>query len=480
MASLMNGLSSLGAGVSAFAGQAGLEEQKADLMNRSQVLADQLATTRESAGRQEAGQIAATAEQNRQTFESGQNALNRSASAANVAATEAGATSRTAMTINAEPPEIRAAKDFAQMTQAERNAFTEIALTKAGVPAWMAGGDNFVSPTGTPPRAAGPRASSASTDTGGSAEPASATSDGSVPVPPAAGAAVPSAPDPGAPNRNEKALEGVPSGSASLIKGMVDGRISPPSSMALSKPMWQGLVSKAAEYDPTFDQTTWAGRVATRKSFTAGQDATAVTALNTALSHASNLDANFTKLNNFGGILTPLNGITNATESFFGDQRQTVTAQNIQALASEARKVFAASGGGNLTELENWEKSFPMNGSPSQQHGALTQFVDLLDGRLQSLADKYNRGMGRTDDPMTLLQPAARASYQALTGRAPQNAVGYSSGNPPSQAPASDASASAKPMAVPSDPGARVKDQTYTNPNGVSGVWNGSGWDTAR
>ncbi len=196
----------------------------------------------------------------------------------------------------------------------------------------------------------------------------------------------------------------------------------------MSKPYWQGLISKAAEYDPTFDQTTWAGRVATRKSFTAGQDATAVTALNTALGHASKLADQFGELNNSGGLATPLNSIVNPVERFFGDQRQTNTQQTIDALASEARKVFAASGGGNLTELQEWQKNFPLNGSQSQQRGALTNFVELLDSRLQSLAEKYNRGMGRTDDPMTLLQPNARAAFEKLTGKQPDNSVGLQMG----------------------------------------------------
>lgn len=75
--SLMNGLSSLGAGTAAFAGTAGLEQQRADLYQKQTILADQLATTRESAGRQEAGAIAAAAQEKQQGFLAGQGDLNR-------------------------------------------------------------------------------------------------------------------------------------------------------------------------------------------------------------------------------------------------------------------------------------------------------------------------------------------------------------------------------------------------------------------
>ena len=77
---LMNGLSALGTSTAAFAGTAGLEQQKNDLAQQSMRLADQLATTRESAGRQEAGQIAMTAAQQQQGFAAGESALQRGSS----------------------------------------------------------------------------------------------------------------------------------------------------------------------------------------------------------------------------------------------------------------------------------------------------------------------------------------------------------------------------------------------------------------
>ncbi|MGD0109685.1 MAG: hypothetical protein ABSC06_37520, partial [Rhodopila sp.] len=91
MVSLMNGLSSLGAGISQFAGAAGLEQQKSDLAKQQTILADQLATTRESAGRQEAGQIAATAATAEHGFLAGQGDLQRQSAQA-IAQTGASAT----------------------------------------------------------------------------------------------------------------------------------------------------------------------------------------------------------------------------------------------------------------------------------------------------------------------------------------------------------------------------------------------------
>ena len=116
--SFMNGLSALGAGVAQFAGQAGLEAQKAQLAQQQTILADQLATTRESAGRVQAGQIAATAATQAQaataantaTEQAGASARNQATiagTAANTAAEQAGATARNLATINAPPDVIK-------------------------------------------------------------------------------------------------------------------------------------------------------------------------------------------------------------------------------------------------------------------------------------------------------------------------------------------------------------------------------------
>jgi hypothetical protein len=297
-------------------------------------------------------------------------------------------------------------------------------MTKAGLPPWMMGDD----------ASGGPQPSS---DAGTAAPAVTGAADTS----PTDSTATPSRP-----GLNDKALAKLPATAQSLVKGMVDGRISPPSSFAASKPYWQNLIQMATTYDPTFDETSWTGRVATKKDFASGQSAKAVTALNTALSHAGTLVEDFDKLNN--GSLPPVNWALNKVESTFGDARQGKAEQTVNALASEARKVFAASGGGNLTELQEWQHSFPLNGSPAQQKAALTGFVELLDGRLQALSDQYNRGMGRTDDPVNMLQPKARSVYEQLTGHEPKNAVGYQDGKPP--AATASAPTPAPSAAIPS------------------------------
>jgi hypothetical protein len=120
----LNGLSALGSSTAAFAGAAGLEQQKSDLAKQSMVLADQLATTRESAGRQEAGQIAATAQASQQAFQAGQTQV-----------TEAGATARSAATnttsLGIAYAQLAAAKPEQQAIIAQQAQQTAVAAVQA-------------------------------------------------------------------------------------------------------------------------------------------------------------------------------------------------------------------------------------------------------------------------------------------------------------------------------------------------------------
>lgn len=231
---------------------------------------------------------------------------------------------------------------------------------------------------------------------------------------------------------------------AAQVKGLAEGRIPFPTGNAMSR--LQPLIQVVGQYDPSFDAVNYQARSKTRSDFTSGTSSKAITALNTALGHAAGLQDNFDKLGNTP--LPVLNSIINYGKTQLGNAAPTIAAQNVDALASEGRKVFAASGGGNLTELENWQKNFPMNGSPEQQKGALKEFVSLLDSRMSALGDQYNKGMGTTEEPLNLLSAKGRAAYTKLTGAQPE------SGSVPGQraAPTAAAVVPQNPQDLPRKP----------------------------
>lgn len=213
-------------------------------------------------------------------------------------------------------------------------------------------------------------------------------------------------------------LKSLPPYQARMVGALLKGDM-PVTSYALTKPPMRALVNDALQVDPNFNPADYDIRKGTRQWITKGPGAQTVTALNTALGHAAGLQDTFDKLGNTS--LPAVNAAVNFGKTQLGNSAPIVAQENVGALASEARKVFAASGGGNLTELENWEKNFPINGSPEQQKGALQEFVNLLDSRLSAVGDQYSRGMGKTEDPLNLLSPVGRAAYTKLTGRQPES-----------------------------------------------------------
>jgi hypothetical protein len=122
--SLMNGLSTMGAAVADYAGKAGLEAQRADLAQQQLTLADQLATVRESTGRKESGEIAATAAAKAQDFTGSENEKNRQATTSNLQISEAGANSRNAASVGAQ---------YAQIAAGEPGRAQEILASRAKV-----------------------------------------------------------------------------------------------------------------------------------------------------------------------------------------------------------------------------------------------------------------------------------------------------------------------------------------------------------
>lgn len=234
------------------------------------------------------------------------------------------------------------------------------------------------------------------------------------------------------PELNVGALRGRSPLLVSRVLAIVDGRSTFPTSKS---PDANATIALANLVDPTLDEASVKGRMATRQAFSSGAEAKNITALNTALGHASRLSDAFKALNNNSPV-NFLNSIDNAVIGQFGDPRPNNAQIDINALASEARKVFAGNGGGNLTELKEWQDGFPMNGSQSQQQSALNEFVHLLQSRMDSLADQYNRGMGVTRDPTTFLEPKALDAYRKLTGLEPSTVPARQLGNSTGFSPA--------------------------------------------
>jgi hypothetical protein len=214
----------------------------------------------------------------------------------------------------------------------------------------------------------------------------------------------------------DEALRELPGPVASRVKAILDGRESFPST-ARNNPRSAQLLDLAAQVDPSFDAVNFNKRNQTATAFAKGKQGDAVRAANQAIAHAGSLYDSIEKLDNFSGMATPLNYITNSVAGVFGDERQGVFEQKAVAVASELRKVFAGSGGGSLAELKEWQGSFPVNGSQTAQKAYLMSGMELLHGAVDNLQTQYENGMGKTVGMHSLITAKSQAILNKIQGR---------------------------------------------------------------
>lgn len=197
------------------------------------------------------------------------------------------------------------------------------------------------------------------------------------------------------------------------IRAIAEGRVAAPRP---GTKFGEAVLTKVAQYDPTFDAANSQSRLKTRVDFTSGKSSVAVNALNTAMGHLLHLDTQAKDLGNFSFLPGILNPIYNKGRQAGGDTKLPAFQQTKQAASSEMRKVFAGSAGGNLTELKEWQESLDSSQSYEQLHAAIQNGVELMGSRLTALQDQYQTGMGRSDQPMQLIKPGVRAATRKRFG----------------------------------------------------------------
>lgn len=219
-------------------------------------------------------------------------------------------------------------------------------------------------------------------------------------------------------------LKTLPSNIGAQVKALAEGRMAFPSGFALKSPYWQQMLTAVSQYDPNFDAVNYNARSKTRNDFTSGKNAQNLKALNTAIGHLGTLNDQIAGTASHG--LTPLNYVQNLGNELTGDAGPTQFKQTASALASELTQVFRGSGGAEA-DVKRYLSELDVNASKAQKQAAVKNIVDLLSSRTSAIGDQYNQGMGTTADPLTLLNPKARAVLENIastTGGAKSPNVG--------------------------------------------------------
>lgn len=210
-------------------------------------------------------------------------------------------------------------------------------------------------------------------------------------------------------------LSNVPPGILSQAQAIANGDAPLPSTRSgkLSP-----IAALAFQINPALKATDYQAKQATTKDFaTGGKSGQVVQAINQALHHASTLSDAIDALNNSNAAPGIVNPIVNTFEQkVMGDVRQGNFSTAANALSEELKKIYAG-GGGSLTELQNWQKSFDPNAGQEQQRSYLAQGMSLLQGAIQSRQEAYQRGMGPSADFGKLFTPQALEALQKLQSK---------------------------------------------------------------
>lgn len=227
-----------------------------------------------------------------------------------------------------------------------------------------------------------------------------------------------------------------------IIKGIANYELPAGSSRGgLGSPEVQQLLGLAKQYDPTFDAKNYQA-VQKARTEVANPDSRfnlTKTALNTAIDHAAGLAQSADALHN---TQSPgWNALGNwVDENIMGDPRQGVFRQNAQLLAGETVKAATGStnGGGEGDRIQQ-NANYPLNGSPAQQNQGIGKTVDLLKSKLDEMTATLKQAGNPKANPLDLLSPSARQSWQTLTAR--YGAGGSAQDRPGNSAPAAPSGA---------------------------------------
>lgn len=217
-------------------------------------------------------------------------------------------------------------------------------------------------------------------------------------------------------------LATLPGPIATQVKALAEGKMQFPAGFALKSPYWQDMISKVAQYDPSFDAVNYNARAKTRNGFVAGKEGQMLNALNTVMGHLDELEKAGTALNNtdYPFINKAVNTIGSAVNPDLKGRLNTFNLTR-QAVASEMERAYRGTGG-DLESLKAWKSTLDTADSPEAIRAAIKGGVKLLSSKIEALGDQYNKGMGTTKRGLELLNPSAQKTFKRFLGESDSTA----------------------------------------------------------
>lgn len=193
-------------------------------------------------------------------------------------------------------------------------------------------------------------------------------------------------------NLQNAGATGTPGKPSAIAQGIADGSMKWNDVVSARTPMAvkQAILSEVKSIKPDFNSGDFALEQGVKKEFTSGDAAKNLTAFNTAIEHANQLQTAANALNN--GDLPTLNKIGNALGYQFGSDKTTNFNVIKNALTGEISKVFKG-GGATDAEIEAVQGPFSQANSPAQLRGAIANAVSLMNSKRDALKQQYDQGV---------------------------------------------------------------------------------------
>ena len=220
---------------------------------------------------------------------------------------------------------------------------------------------------------------------------------------------------------NEAALDDMTLSGRALVRGMVEGKIAPPSGYLLGKsPFWEKALEKAMEYDPSFDEKIWPVRLQTMKEFLNGTTAkNQIARLNTLVGSIDKLESTATTLNNYKSYQPFPFATWPANKMYIGgleankDPRLNAVRTDINAVATEAAGAFRSVGMAEK-DIEEWRKTMAEDMSLDGMRAHVYELADLAKRPMNTIIDRWNKTFSSNLPGDALLSPEVRSTYHRL------------------------------------------------------------------
>lgn len=192
----------------------------------------------------------------------------------------------------------------------------------------------------------------------------------------------------------------LPPGMAQTVKGMIEGRVQPPSTIAMRSPTNLALINAANAIDPNFDATSWKSRSTFNQQMGSAQPGAVggqKNLMGTALGHLAELADKAVDLGNVDTPIAAVGQAANAVKNMTTTNAAKVNGLNEAAarFAGEVGKLYSGSQGGGVHEREDTRSRFGGNKTSAELASALETSKELIQSKLEALEQQRRDVFGQ-------------------------------------------------------------------------------------